>query len=73
MKPKKNNQRKAIIQDNRRFSYAKIVTSKNEKGMQTKLFKLLLTVISDESLITSLAKMSLLAHMRQLLHSVFST
>ena len=51
----------------------KIVTSKHEKDMQTKLNKLLLTVISDESLITSLAKMSLLAHMRQLLHSVFST
>lgn len=71
-----NLQKKKIMKNyhknSRRFSY-KMVTSKTWEDMQTKLNKLLLTVIFDESLITSLATLSLLAHMRQLLHCVFPT
>lgn len=57
-----------MTQDDRKFPQVK-----HEKVLQIKLNKLLLTAISDESLTTSLAKLSLLDHMRQFLHSVFST
>lgn len=45
----------------------------NWEWKEKKMTEKVLTVTSDESFITSLAKLSLLAHTRQFLHFVFST